>query len=145
MKRKLYSILGIFVLYVLCSCSHAHKTLNLELLSQEVQDEIKQDYAKYKNDTTNSNGVAVDDVMIEHYFGTYQEDAIALFLSANEAYLTVEVEEDISGIHFTFPSSQPIYIYHNRTFVSLKQACRDGLILKEDVKDINYYFEQIYK
>ena len=112
---------------MLCSCN----TSSPDTLGTDMQQKIKQDYARERSDIT------ADDVTIERYLGAYQDGAIALFVtSANEGYFQMVVEEDIAGIHFTFPDSQPLYIYYNSEFTPLKKAYESGIISKSDVEKI---------
>ena len=105
-----------------------------DVLDEDTQQKIRQDYARLR--TSDSETITADDVTIERYLGTYQDGSVALFLTAKEVYFEAIVEEDIAGIHFTFPNSQPLFIYYHSEFTPLKQAFERGLITKSDVEKI---------
>ena len=115
---------------LLCSCG----IFSPDSLDTDTQQKIKQDYARLR--TSDSETITADDVTIERYLGTYQDGAVALFITAKEVYFEAIVEEDIAGIHFTFPNSQPLFIYYNSEFTPLKQAFESDLVTKSDVEKI---------
>ena len=103
-----------------------------------MQQKIKQDYARIRSNPLET--MTSDDVTIQRYLGTYQDGAVALFLTAKEAYTQLIVEEDVAGIHFTFPNSQPLYIYSDSQFFPLKEAFESNRISKSDVEKIHDAF-----
>lgn len=132
MKKFLCFILCGVLLLSICSCEQHTDSLAW------LQYQIKRDFARYINDGSGvCEKINSDDVTIEQIFDVYQDNAVALFITSNNLmYFDSMVEEDIAGIHFVFPNSQELYIYHDRKFTPLKEAYKSGIILKEDVKDI---------
>ena len=86
------------------------------------------------------NTISVGDVYVQEYLGTYKNGAVALFISANESFLQAMVNEEIAGILFTFPTSQPLYIYYDSDFIPLKEAFDSNIVSKNDVKRIHEAF-----
>lgn len=140
MKRVFCFIFCTVLLLSLCSCQQSTAPLTW---SEETQAKIKRDYAKFQNDNTpNGEDITADDVSINFYFGIYHGDAVALLISGMTAFPTVIVEEDIAGIHFSFGSTQPLYIYNEGTFTPLKEAYEKGIVSKEDVQEIHTRHER---
>lgn len=167
MKKSLLILLALACLLTMCSCGNAPDTPDAdtaattttvtttttesqttttataevkkpEPLDVNTEAKIKEDYAAHL--TKSKIPTTADQVRIDHYYGTYQGDAVALFVSATTiAYAAVMVEETIAGYDFRFGSSKKLYIYHESEFTPLKEAYETGLVSKEDVKDI---FEQ---
>ncbi len=133
MKKFLCFILCGVLLLGLCSCEQSIAPLTW---TEETQEKIKRDYAKYRN-----NDSMVDDVEIGAYFGTYQNDAVALFITSNEYYYDSIFEENVADVHFKFYNSQPIYVYNKGSFTPLREAYESGIVSKEDVKEIHNLHE----
>lgn len=146
MKRCLKWLVLLCCALMLCSCNTSSPDTigtdtqqestqsSPDVLDNDTQQKIKQDYARIRSNPLET--MTSDDVTIQRYLGTYQDGAIALFVTAKEAYTQLIVEEDIAGIHFTFPDSQLLFIYHDSQFTSLKEAFESNIISKSDVEKI---------
>ena len=127
MKKYCIWFLVVVCTCFLCSCSMKADSLDSEL-------KIKEDYVAMMAD--HGNTISVGDVYVQEYLGTYKNGAVALFISANESFLQVMVNEEIAGILFTFPTSQPLYIYYDSDFIPLKEAFENQTVIKNDVEAI---------
>lgn len=135
MKKLFCLFLCAVMLLSLCFCAQI-SAAPLKW-SKETQNMIKRDYARLSNEDSVEK-VSADDVIIEDYYGIYQDNAVALFItSANECYFFPIIEEDIANCHFTFGSTQPLYIYHKGQFTPIGEAYANGIISKEDVSEIH--------
>ncbi len=138
MKKFLCFILCGILLLGLCSCEQFVSPLEW---TEKTQNQIKQDYAKYHNTISGSNDNNSDDVIIKHYLGIYQKNAVALCLfSTKIGYLIQVVEEDIAGFHFTFMDTDFVEIYQEGSFMPLKEAYEKGIVSEDDVGEIHYLF-----
>ena len=108
--------------------------MKADSLDSELERKIKEEYAARMAEFDQT--VSVDDVLIERYLGTFENGAVALFISADESFLQVMVTEEIAGILFTFPTSQPLYIYYDSDFIPLKEAFENQTVIKNDVEAI---------
>ena len=108
--------------------------MKADSLDSELELKIKEDYVAMMAD--HGNTISVGDVYVQEYLDTYKNGAVALFISANESFLQVMVNEEIAGILFTFPTSQPLYIYYDSDFIPLKEAFENQTVIKNDVEAI---------
>ncbi len=135
--KKFYFVFFV-ILSALCICSCSPKKLSP--LNDEAQTKIKSDYAELYNKSGDGK-ITADDVVIENYFGTY-DNAVALRItSKHEGYFFVMVYKTIAGMDFEFNSTQPLYIYKDGNFTPIDEAYDNGIISEKDVKNIHYYFE----
>ncbi len=124
----------IWFLVVVCTCFLCSCSMKADSLDSELELKIKEDYVAMMAD--HGNTISVGDVYVQEYLGTYKNGAVALFISANESFLQVMVNEEIAGILFTFPTSQPLYIYYDSDFIPLKEAFENQTVIKNDVEAI---------
>lgn len=124
----------IWFLVVVCTCFLCSCSMKADSLDSELELKIKEDYVAMMAD--HGNTISVGDVYVQEYLGTYKNGAVALFISANESFLQVMVNEEIAGILFTFPTSQPLYIYYDSDFIPLKKAFENQTVIKNDVEAI---------
>ena len=124
----------IWFLVVVCTCFLCYCSMKADSLDSELELKIKEDYVAMMAD--HGNTISVGDVYVQEYLGTYKNGAVALFISANESFLQVMVNEEIAGILFTFPTSQPLYIYYDSDFIPLKEAFENQTVIKNDVEAI---------
>ena len=125
---------GIWFLAIVCTCFLCSCSMKADSLDSELERKIKEEYAARMAEFDQT--VSVDDVLIERYLGTFENGAVALFISADESFLQVMVTEEIAGILFTFPTSQPLYIYYDSDFIPLKEAFENQTVIKNDVEAI---------
>lgn len=128
----------IWFLVVVCTCFLCSCSMKTDSLDSELELKIKEDYVAMMAD--HGNTISVGDVYVQEYLGTYKNGAVALFISANESFLQAMVNEEIAGILFTFPTSQPLYIYYDSDFIPLKEAFDSNIVSKNDVKRIHEAF-----
>lgn len=124
----------IWFLVVVCTCFLCSCSMKADSLDSELELKIKEDYVAMMAD--HGNTISVGDVYVQEYLGTYKNGAVALFISANGSFLQVMVNEEIAGILFTFPTSQPLYIYYDSDFIPLKKAFENQTVIKNDVEAI---------
>ena len=76
-------------------------------LDEELSSEIKQSYTERYS----RSGKTADNVIIDKYYGTYNDCAILMIRYDNDAYTTAIERETVGGIKFTYPDSRRILIY----------------------------------
>lgn len=98
---------------------------------------IKRDFARYENSFLDLNCTS-EDVFIDNYYGTYQDNALALRITTSCLIGTFDRHEDeIAGFLFSYNDYNPFFIYYKRTFTPLKEAYENGMVSKEDVEQIH--------
>lgn len=135
MKKLFCLFLCAVMLLSLCSCTQA--SASLMSWSEETQDMIKRDFARYENSFLDLNCTS-EDVFIDNYYGTYQDNALALRITTSCLIGTFDRHEDeIAGFLFSYNDYNPFFIYYKRTFTPLKEAYENGMVSKEDVEKIH--------
>lgn len=144
MKKLLCIFLCTVMMLSLYGCD---QSTGRSALSQELQSKIKNDFAKYENESSSSTSITADDVIIDKYFGTYQDSAaIALMIrSSHTSFLQSVLKEEIAGFQFTYNMYYSICIYQDETFVYLGEAYEKGIISKDDVEKIHELYERSVK
>ena len=106
-------------------------------LTQEQEMEVKESYIA--NIRPNS-GLTIDQLYIEHYFGTYN-DCIVANVSIKDVAMAYggDLSDWVAGCKFIFPTYY-LLIYRDGEYNSIKGAYKDGWISFKDVKDIHYYY-----
>ncbi len=133
--KKLFCLFLCAVM-LLSLCSFAQVSAAPLKWSEETQNMIKRDYARFRKEDSVGK-VSADDVKIIDFLGVYQNNKIALIIVARDISFCMSGEEDVAGFHFVYPDHlYSISIYHDRTFTPLNEAYKNGIISKEDVKDI---------
>lgn len=109
-------------------------------LNEEQIKEIKSDYIEYlKENEAHVKSLTVSDIIIRKHYGPYS-GCYALFISHSRHYDFVLLDASIGGYDFLFSNNQPLLIYKNSTFVDLETAYESGMISKDDLKDLAWYF-----
>ncbi len=131
MNKSFVFVILLLCFCLLCSCGSGK-------LDSEREQQIKQDYAEFINQTVGGS-ISAEDVIIEKYYGSYGEEADVMFITSKYTgyYLCVIVEEEIADCEFTFPSTQPLYVYHNSDFIPIRDAYECGILDENDVKKIH--------
>lgn len=118
----------------LCSCTQVSAAPMT--WSEETQDMIKRDFARYENNFLDMNCTA-EDVFIHNFYGIYQDNALALRITTSCLIGTFDGHEDeIADFLFSYNDYNPFFIYYKRTFTPLKEAYEKGIVSKEDVGKI---------
>ena len=130
MNKSFVFVILLLCFCLLCSCGSGK-------LDSEREQQIKQDYAAFVNQKVGS--ISAEDVIIEEYYGLYGEETDIMFITTTKSgyYLAVTIKEEIAGYEFTFPSSQPLYVYHNSDFIPIRDAYECGILDENDVKKIH--------
>ena len=120
-------------------------------LSTEKTIKIKQDYLEWRRknvENTKSEGeyddLTVDDVNLEHYFGTYNGCYVVLIEFYGDIHMDAETTEYIAGYRFDYNYIRTTKVYHNGEFINLRDAHSNGLLSEKDIKDIHYYHTTRY-
>ena len=120
-------------------------------LSTEKAIKIKQDYLEWRRknvENTKSEGeyddLTVDDVNLEHYFGTYNGCYVVLIEFYGDIHMDALTTEYIAGYRFDYNYIRTTKVYHNGEFINLRDAHSNGLLSEKDIKDIHYYHTTRY-
>lgn len=101
----------------------------IELTDTEKR-EIVWEYIENDNDLKYTFGVRC--------YGKFEGGTYAVMIDGPYMYFQVVETEDIAGYRFTFPNSQPMYIYKDGVFYRLAEAYARDIISKEDVAAIQW-------
>lgn len=71
-------------------------------------------------------------------YGKFDGGAYAVMIDGPSMYMQMIATETIAGYRFTFPNSQPMYIYKDGVFYRLAEAYAREIISKEDVAEIQW-------
>ena len=125
---------------------------NTKTLSTEVENQVKQTYFDYlcdrydiKSDPIVYPNAGIDDVWIYKYYGTY--NGFVAVMMGNNFVDYHDLEEDIyiDDILIRYPNSNTIKLWKEKVFYDLKSAFEQGLISKNDLQDIAYFQNKLYK
>ncbi|PKM62407.1 MAG: hypothetical protein CVU97_05530 [Firmicutes bacterium HGW-Firmicutes-21] len=127
-------------------------------LNDEQIETIKADYEKfYKENIEKSKAFNIEyykslfgenyaeylpdfDIYIGKYYGPYS-GCYALFISDwNSCYTQAIRDEYIAGYRFRFSDGQLLMVYCDSAFVEINTAYNTGIITKDDVRDLSWYF-----
>jgi len=135
---------------------------SFEGLSAETVRRIKQDFIDDYNNSkpTHIDAMILNDIWISKYYGTYNGCVAAIF---NEPFSYFHIDEKyrelvekylphilylppdiVTGIPFYYEYSNSISIWKDGQFCSLYSAYDSGLLYKEDIRSIAYYFHNGY-
>lgn len=120
-------------------------------LTAEQELKIKQDYLDCRRkevENTKNEGeydnLTVDDVMLDKYFGTYNECS-AILIDLNCDILTEGyTSEYVAGYRFDYVCGTTTMVYRNGEFMAMREAYSKGLLSKKDIQDIHYYHTTRY-
>ena len=120
------------------SSQYTPRPKNPEKLSADMEKKIKEDYVAWLKKIDKSFTKDVSDITIREYLGTYSNgEAVRIHVDGD--YYTCDIqEENIAGYDIWF-SGAPLYIHKNSEFFTLEKAYNEGLITKQDVRDIKWY------
>lgn len=120
-------------------------------LTTEQELKIKQDYLEYRrNEVKNTkndgeyDNLIVDDVMLENYFGTYNDCYVMLIELNCDILLDGYRSEYVAGYRFDYVCGTTTMVYRNGEFTAMRDAYSEGLLSEKDIKDIHYYHTTEY-
>ncbi len=108
---------------------------NPAALSTQQQEQIKSDWLKLANSETKS----ASDIELD-YFGTYNGCVALMVNDSFTGYADIVTEEKIGGIPFKYSSGNTVRVFKDGAFISLQTAYEKGLLTKENLKNIRYYY-----
>ena len=82
---------------------------------------------------------SVDKVSIDNYYGTYNGCVPVMIDHESLRYLAELWNMTVAGITFYFAGGQGIDVWYNGDFYSLESAYAQGLLTKDDLRNIAYY------
>ena len=89
------------------SIANFHSKGNEDALDNEVANDIKTAYLeRYPQD-----GMTADDIVINKYYGNYNDCVVLMLGYWNSAYADVMGSETIAGVKFSYSNSQRILIF----------------------------------
>jgi hypothetical protein len=106
-------------------------------LSEEMEMKIKQDYLdlRTKNDHPDAT---IDDVQLLSYYGTYSGCEVLMIIDSFYYSYTSEIPyERIDGITIICDGPVLALAWKDGNFYALSKAYEDGLLTKDDIKDIS--------
>ena len=112
-------------------------------LTEEQLETIKADYVEYLRTTVGEEhftSLTVSDIYVNKYFGPYSGCYSLMISHREECFIEALTTDFVAGYKFLYNDGQQLKIYSDHTFVNLKTAYDMGIITKEDVKDLSWYF-----
>ncbi len=104
-----------------------------ETLSQVKQTEIEQAHAKMRAEQY--DGYSCQSKVM-HYYGEYN-GAYVVYMIDGLAYTCAITGEAVSGVRFTYPSSNTLWVYvAGKGFFRLQQAHKKGYLSQNDLSQI---------
>ena len=113
---------------------------NPEKLSAEQENKIRRDWLShcYGTQSDYPDAYNIDDVSIERYYGSYN-GCIAVMIFGDGGYPDAMWDMDVAGIIFHYNSGNRIRIWHNGSIYGLDMAYGQGLLSKDEIRNIAYY------
>ena len=122
------------------SSQYTPRPKNPEKLSADMEKKIKEDYVAWSKKIDKNSTVGVSDITIIKYLGTYSNgEALFIHEDNGNAYPDMIEQKNIAGYDIWFPSGGSFFIHKNAEFFTLEKAYNEGLITKQDVRDIKWY------
>ena len=81
-------------------------------------------------------GATIDDIAVDHYYGTYNGTAVVIMTDAFARYLTVLTSETVGGATFHYPNSNKALAWNDGSFYSLQEAYSIGLLTENDLREM---------
>ena len=119
------------------------KPKNPAILSEETANQIKQTHLDdmrkqpWFEDDDFVPPASIDGVELD-YYGTYN-DCVAVKIYGYEMHLTEPWEDTVAGVTFMYGSSNEIKVWHNGRLYRLQAAYDNGMLTKDDLRNIAYY------
>jgi len=132
--KKIFLTIGIvitmiFALVALSGCeNNAYPRPSLSI-NMELELSIRQSFAT-------QHDIAVDDVFVSFYYGTYENTSIVLMGSTEIVGGDTETTVVISGIEFRFPTTTIFVAWRDGNFYSVQQSYDNGWITRPQVRTI---------
>jgi hypothetical protein len=112
-------------------------------LSAELENQIKQDYLDNRRaedlqfDERHPDATS-DNVYIREYNGAYN-GCVAIMISCYEYHALMPSEDIVAGVRIMYADSDYIKVWNDGIFYRLKPAYDQGLLTRDDIKNIVYH------
>lgn len=134
LKRLFLCFCVIALLFSSVGCS------NDLTLPKKVENEIKLSYLKWLNKTEYN----VEDIIIENYFGNYNDNEVMLIKEVNKGDSGIQKDVVINGIVFSYPfGNREILLWNGSDFFTLSEAFEKNIINNEDLIKIHKLYNKI--
>jgi len=108
-------------------------------LPPETELQIKQSWVNGYPEYANPEYHNVDTVTVK-YYGTYN-GCVAVMMYGFWAIPQTVCHEEIAGVTFSYPDMNFILVWKDGCFIELSPAYDQGLLTKEDLINIKYYYK----
>ena len=114
-------------------------------LVDELENQIKEDWLKrYSCQPGYPDEYNIDCVNVYKYYGIYNSCVVLMMSDAYTVHTQAPTQEEVAGYVFYYGSSRQIVVYSERKFCGLSQAYEQGLLTKQDIRNIHVIHSTIY-
>ena len=130
---RLFVLLGVLIFTLVCVSG----CLEDGTIKPEIELDIKRSYIS----TFCNNEVGLDEIIIEGYYGCYNNYHAVLIKEVNKGDTDAIMDIVIGGLTFQYPySNRSILLWKAGEFISLAEGYENGLIKKDSLTKIHQMF-----